>query len=139
MPKKQRKERQRGGMHPMDIHVGRRVRTRRTVLGLSQTALGDKIGLTFQQVQKYERGANRISASRLFEIARVLEVTPMYFFEEFDKNAPPAPQTTREQRENDPLYRRETLELVRNYYAIESPLVRQRIHDLAKACARTAA
>jgi transcriptional regulator with XRE-family HTH domain len=69
------------GPHPTDVHVGSRVRLRRTMLGLSQEKLGEKIGLTFQQVQKYERGANRISASKLYEIARSLRVSISWFFE----------------------------------------------------------
>ena len=71
-----------GGANPVDIHVGNRVRLRRTLLGLSQESLGEALGLTFQQVQKYERGANRIGASRLFDLARVLGVPVTYFYEE---------------------------------------------------------
>src|SRR5256714_12611645 len=66
----------------IDIHVGSRIRLRRTLLGMSQEKLGEAIGLTFQQVQKYERGANRIGSSRLFDLARVLDVPVSYFFEE---------------------------------------------------------
>ena len=69
------------GPHPIDAMVGARVRQRRTLLGMSQESLGEAIGLTFQQVQKYERGVNRISASRLFGLARVLEVPVSYFFD----------------------------------------------------------
>src|SRR3954470_17706708 len=68
--------------HPMDIHVGSRVRLRRTLCGLSQEKLGDAIGLTFQQVQKYERGANRISASRLFALSQALDVPVSFFFDD---------------------------------------------------------
>ena len=70
----------------VDVHVGRRVRLRRTLLGMTQTSLGEAIGLTFQQVQKYERGTNRISSSRLYELSRVLDVPVEFFFEEM----PPA-------------------------------------------------
>src|SRR5947209_19234508 len=69
--------------NPVDVHVGSRVRLRRTLLGMSQEKLGDALGLTFQQVQKYERGANRVGASRLYDLARVLAVPVSYFFEEF--------------------------------------------------------
>jgi transcriptional regulator with XRE-family HTH domain len=69
------------GIHPTDKHVGQRVRTRRLMLGLSQTALGDALGLTFQQVQKYEKGANRIGASRLQHISRILQAPVTFFFE----------------------------------------------------------
>ena len=71
-----------GKPNPIDVHVGSRVRLRRTLLGMSQEKLGEAIGLTFQQVQKYERGANRVGASRLFELSRVLDVQVAYFFEE---------------------------------------------------------
>src|SRR6188472_622763 len=73
--------------HPVDIHVGRRFRQRRSLLGMSQTAVGNAVGLTFQQVQKYERGSNRISASRLVEFAKVLDVPVPYFFEEMPAKA----------------------------------------------------
>src|SRR6201998_3236858 len=68
--------------NPIDVHVGGRVRLRRTLLGMSQEKLGEAIGLTFQQVQKYERGANRIGASRLFDLSRVLDVPVSFFFDD---------------------------------------------------------
>ena len=70
-----------GSANPIDVHVGARIRLRRTLLGLSQEKLGECLGLTFQQVQKYERGANRVGASRLFDLSRVLDVRVGYFFE----------------------------------------------------------
>ena len=79
---KPRKKRESTAFDPIDIHVGRRVRIRRKLLGMSQTVLGDLIGLTFQQVQKYERGANRIGASRLFELSQVLDVPVSFFFDD---------------------------------------------------------
>ncbi len=94
--------------HPVDVHVGRRFRVRRTLLGLSQEKLGEALGLTFQQVQKYESGANRISASRLYQIGHLLDVPVSYFFEELTE--PETQQTTEIQRvetieksEQDPL------------------------------------
>ena len=72
--------------NPVDVHVGGRVRLRRMLLGMSQEKLGEHLGLTFQQVQKYEKGANRIGASRLFDIARVLDVPIGYFFEEMSED-----------------------------------------------------
>lgn len=69
------------GPDPVDVHVGRRVKRRRIALGLSQSALGDRIGVSFQQVQKYERGANRIAASMIWRIAETLATPPGYFFE----------------------------------------------------------
>jgi transcriptional regulator with XRE-family HTH domain len=123
--------------NPVDVHVGSRVRLRRTLLGLSQEKLGEAIGLTFQQVQKYERGANRIGASRLHELGTVLDVPVEFFFADLDpaKLLPatglaedaPAPF------EGDPLARRETLELVRAYYRITDPAVRRRLFELVKS------
>ena len=75
-----------GSPNPIDVHVGSRVKLRRTLLGLSQEKLGEAIGLTFQQVQKYERGLNRIGASRLFDISKVLEVPVGFFYEDMDKD-----------------------------------------------------
>lgn len=76
--------RHQGGFRPVDVHVGGQLRTRRKILGLSQERLGDRVGLTFQQIQKYENGANRIGASRLYEFAQILDVTVEYFFEGID-------------------------------------------------------
>ena len=73
--------------HPVDIHVGARLRQRRNLVGLSQTKLSESVGLTFQQIQKYERGTNRISSSRLYEFAKVLAVPVSYFFDEMPANA----------------------------------------------------
>src|SRR5262245_8084214 len=71
-----------GVSDPVDVHVGSRVRLRRTLLGLSQERLGEAVGLTFQQIQKYERGANRIGASRMYDLAHVLDVPVSFFFED---------------------------------------------------------
>jgi transcriptional regulator with XRE-family HTH domain len=130
--------------HPVDVHVGMRTRQRRSLLGMSQTALGKAVALTFQQVQKYERGSNRISSSRLYEFARVLDVPVSYFFEEMPSHVRagrPAsgrgrksfgePATPFEQ-DKDPLIKRETLELVRAYYKIREPRVRKRIFEMVK-------
>jgi len=110
---------------------------RRTLLGLSQTALADSLDLTFQQVQKYEKGSNRIGASRLYQIGRVLDVPVAYFFEEMpeglDSTRTPAPAS--DSPESDTMLRRETLELVRAYYKIEAPTVRRRMRELIKAMA----
>ena len=133
-----------GTPNPIDAHVGGRVRLRRTLMGLTQDQLGEAIGLTFQQVQKYERGANRIGASRLFDVARVLDVPVSFFFDDLDdatKASSPAAiikgeslQTTATSNTDpDPMCRRETLELVRAYYSISDPQVRRRVYELAKA------
>jgi transcriptional regulator with XRE-family HTH domain len=125
---------------PIDVHVGSRVRLRRNMLGLSQEKLGEAIGLTFQQVQKYERGANRIGASRLHDLSRVLDVPVSFFFDDMDPVRAPAipggfaePQA--EAFDADPLRKRETIDLVNAYYRIGDPVVRRRLFDLAKALA----
>ena len=129
--------------NPVDVHVGSRVRLRRNMLGLSQEKLGEAIGLTFQQVQKYERGANRIGASRLLELSRVLDVPVAFFYDETDPvRAPAIPQgfaeAPQEGFDSDPLRRQETRELVEAYYAIADIGARRRLFDLAKALAAAA-
>ncbi len=129
--------------NPTDIHVGARVRLRRTLLGMSQEKLGDAIGLTFQQVQKYERGANRVGASRLYDLSRVLDVPVAFFFEDIaaGDDVVPRPAGLAEAAEGyeaDPMLKRETLELVRAYYKITDPHIRRRFFDLAKALAKSA-
>lgn len=127
---------------PIDIRVGTRLRLRRNMLGLSQEKLGEAIGLTFQQVQKYERGANRIGASRLFELSRVLDVPISFFFDDTDPVRAPAmggfAEPPAEAFESDPLRKRETIDLVRAYFSIEDATVRRRLLDLAKALATEA-
>src|SRR5689334_5684014 len=101
--------------NPIDIRVGARLRLRRTMLGLSQEKLGEAIGLTFQQVQKYERGANRIGASRLYELSRVLDVPVSFFFDNTDPVRAPAMSFAEppvETIEADPLRKPETLDLI---------------------------
>jgi transcriptional regulator with XRE-family HTH domain len=132
--------------HPVDRHVGSRVRLRRTLLGMSQEKLGEAIGLTFQQVQKYERGANRISASRLYDLSVVLDVPVSFFFDDMppadtagfpanDPNDGFPDEISSACPQPDPMAKRETLELVRAYYQIGEPMVRKRIFELAKALA----
>ena len=126
------------GPNPIDIHVGSRLRQCRTLQGLSQEKLGEAVGITFQQLQKYERGCNRISASRLFNLSQVLKVPVSFFFEEFTpkpEDAPP-PQAPKDNDGDDEvvsLSRRETLELVRAYYRIGESSVRRRAFELIKA------
>ncbi len=134
-----------GKPNPIDVHVGARVRLRRTLLGMSQEKLGEAIGLTFQQVQKYERGANRIGASRLFDLSRVLDVPVSFFYDDMTTDV--SQQSPRmiaaglydgdDQAtfEADPMTKRETLELVRAYYRITDAQVRKRVFELAKALA----
>ncbi|MGQ9367407.1 helix-turn-helix domain-containing protein [Azospirillum sp. ST 5-10] len=123
------------GPNPIDVHVGARLRLRRTLLGLSQEKLGEAVGITFQQLQKYERGSNRISASRLFNLAQVLNVPVSFFFDDMgpgDEVDSAVPQPT-ETDEFESMAKRETLELVRAYYRIGDPSVRRRTFDLVKA------
>ena len=145
-PVRRRRRVRRDGPHPVDVHVGSRVRTRRTLLGMNQTALGETLRLTFQQVQKYESGANRVSSSRLFEMSRILDVPVEYFFEEMDPETAATTSFTKpsqgladEQAEfgRDPLAQGETLELVRAYYRIADPRVRNRVFELTKALGKT--
>ncbi len=132
-----------GKPNPIDVHVGSRVRLRRTLLGMSQEKLGEAIGLTFQQVQKYERGANRIGSSRLFDLARVLDVPVSYFFEDMSPDTaartPSRIKGLGEARTQpiapDPMVKRETLELVRAYYRIGDPSIRKRLFELTKSLA----
>lgn len=130
-----------GTPNPVDVHVGGRVRLRRTLLGLSQEKLGEAVGLTFQQIQKYERGANRIGASRLFEFSRILEVPVSFFFDDMPdgrsamdgRAALGLADQSQAPLDQDPLTRRETLELVRAYYRIGDPAVRRRLFELTKS------
>lgn len=118
---------------PVDIHVGARVRLRRTLLGMSQDTLGKALGLTFQQVQKYERGANRMGSSRLFKIAHILEVDVAYFFDEMPEGMGKHPigmSTEPAIFQDGHMLRRETLELVRSYNDIKEPEVRKRLYAL---------
>ena len=133
-----------GKPNPIDAHVGARVRLRRTLLGMSQEKLGEALGLTFQQVQKYERGANRVGSSRLFDLAGVLDVPVAYFFDEMSASTSARsngrPRGLAERKapalEADPMAKRETLELVRAYYRITDARVRKRVFELTKALAK---
>lgn len=133
-----------GQPNPIDVHVGDRIRLRRTLLGLSQEKLASLLGLTFQQVQKYERGTNRVGASRLWDIGKVLEVPVEFFYEDMDSNV--AKQSPRafslpndrlnfleEERaifDADPMNRRETIELVKAYYKIPNRKAAKHLYDL---------
>ncbi len=132
---------------PIDAHVGSRIRLRRTLLGLSQERLGDALGLTFQQVQKYERGINRVGASRLFDLARVLDVPISFFFDDMPEPlASTAPnlamaalggvaETQQGYGSDSVMNRRETVELVRAYYRISDAAVRKRVFELIRSLA----
>ncbi len=130
-----------GKPHPVDVRVGARVQQRRVLLGMTQTELGDALGLSFQQVQKNERGVNRIGASRLLALARVLDVSIEYFFEDMPPEvAAISPATKKRGKAKkltssapDPMANRETLELVRAYYKFKDPDVRKGAYQLTKA------
>ena len=140
-----------GEPNPIDVHVGNRIRRRRTLLGLSQEKLASLLGLTFQQVQKYERGMNRVGASRLWDIGKVLEVPIGFFYEDMDKevaNQSPRmfsipdsmPTELAEDNENidlDPMHRQETIELVKAYYKISNRKAAKHMFDLIIAMSKT--
>ena len=119
------------------------MRLQRTLLGLTQEMVGEALGLSFQQIQKYERGTNRMGASRLFDLSRVLDVPISFFFDDMDvSTAEQAPRlrvhlsgVQVDTYERDPLARRETMELVRAYYGIADPKVRKRLFEFAKTLA----
>lgn len=113
--------------HPVDSHVGKRIRHRRWMIGMTQQQLADRVGIKFQQIQKYETGMNRVSASRLWEIAAVLEVPIQYFFEGLETGTTPGSEPAAP----DYLADKEALELVRSFYAIPEPQ-RRRLFDLAR-------
>ncbi len=123
---------------PVDVHVGIRVRQRRVLLGMTQTDLADTMGLTFQQVQKYERGMNRISASRLYGLSQVFDVTVEYFFEDMPPEITASSQATKgrgkakslRSDEPDPMTKQETMRLVRSYYSIDDANVRKRLREM---------
>ncbi|WGI23036.1 helix-turn-helix transcriptional regulator [Amylibacter sp. IMCC11727] len=121
--------------HPVDIHVGKRVRHRRWMLGVTQQQLGDSVGIKFQQIQKYETGMNRVSASRLWDIAEALDVPVSFFFEGFAKDDADTESVvadvTASKAQGDLLSDKEALDLVRSYYAIPENQ-RRKLFDLAR-------
>ncbi len=132
--------------HPVDVHVGKQLRVQRIIMGLSQEALAKAVGITFQQVQKYERGINRMSASRLYDFSRVLGVAVSYFFEGYgsadvassSKNADfsyaaGVAEPSVESFNHEQVLTRETLELMRCYHRIKNPLIKRRFVDLLRA------
>ena len=140
-----------GQPNPIDIHVGNRIRLRRTLLGLSQEKLANLLGLTFQQVQKYERGTNRVGASRLWDISKVLETSINFFYEDMEKGI--ASQSPRmfsipgskplyfaeetAEFDADPMHRKETIELVKAYYKIRDRKAAKHMFDLIVAMSKS--
>ncbi|MBS0126630.1 helix-turn-helix domain-containing protein [Thetidibacter halocola] len=115
--------------HPVDVHVGKRIRHRRWLVGMTQQQLAEKVGIKFQQIQKYETGANRVSASRLWDIADSLEVPVSFFFEGIEAES--AETTKSENVPADIMGDKEALDLVRSYYAIPENQ-RRRLFELAR-------
>ncbi len=125
-----KKQTSRGGPHPIDVHVGFRLRLRRNLLGLTLQTLAKAVGVTYQQLQKYERGVNRIGASRLFNLSQVLDVPISFFFEGLSPAAAGAGRKRRAKGfseapasaiDFDVLSKRETIKLIRAYYRVTDP------------------
>lgn len=138
--------------NPIDVHVGKRIRLRRTILHITQQQMADMLGLTFQQVQKYEKGMNRVGASRLWDISKVLEVPMGFFFDDMDNNVAqksPMMLNTKWDKsfnveeshpfDDDPMKKAETLELVRAYYKIPNRKIAKKLFDLILSLAKSTA
>ena len=125
----------------VDVHVGQRLRVRRALLGLSQEKLADALGLTFQQIQKYERGTNRVSAGRLYDLSKILDVPISYFFEQFGKSQDTHALSGMADNEQqafggeDLMNNKETLDLIRTYYSVQDPKARKDILKFIKSMA----
>lgn len=146
------KRKTKGTPDNVDVHVGQRLRIRRSLLGMSQEKLAEAIGLTFQQIQKYERGTNRVSAGRLYQFSKILGVPIAYFYEQFgevfpQKGIPQYGLSDQEQEsfdgpaveyEADIMKKRETIDLVRSYYSIQDPKIRKDVLKLMKSMAQNA-
>lgn len=138
--------------NPVDVHVGKRIRLRRTILRITQQQMAEMLGLTFQQVQKYEKGMNRVGASRLWDISKVLEVPMGFFFEDMDSKVvqkSPMMLNSRMDRnfvveeshpfDADPMKKAETLELVRAYYKIPNRKIAKKLFDLMVSLSKSTA
>ncbi|MGB0720247.1 MAG: helix-turn-helix domain-containing protein [Bdellovibrionales bacterium] len=133
------KKKTKGTPDNVDVHVGQRLRVRRALLGMSQEKLAEAIGLTFQQIQKYERGVNRVSAGRLFQFSKILDVPVSYFYDQIGGGV--AAQAAYGLSDNaqeplgddDVMQRKETLDLVRIYYSIDDPMKRKEILRFIKS------
>jgi transcriptional regulator with XRE-family HTH domain len=123
------------GPHPVDRHVGLHIRMRRKALGISQERLAESLGLTFQQVQKYERGANRVSASKLWEIARALRTNVAYFYEGLESGAEEATRGFMGANAQEFLLTPEGMELAATFPRVRRPGVRRKVLDLVRAMA----
>ena len=129
------------GPHPVDLYVGKKLKERRSLVGLSQTKLGEAVDLTFQQIQKYERAANRIGAGRLHDFARILNVPITFFFDGMNaKKSPVAGFSDNGQSPfggEDLMSKKETLNLVRAYYNIRDPKLRTQMLEMIKTMAKS--
>ena len=139
-----KKRNPKGGPDPIDGHVGARVRARRVGLRLSQTKLGKAIGVTFQQVQKYENGTNRIGASNLYKISKTLGVDVGFFYEGVEDTftdgvygGPGLSEHAKPSFERDPMSSREAIELMHNYFRIAELTVRKKLFNLVRSLADT--
>lgn len=123
--------------HPVDIHVGKKLRSRRTILGMSQEDLGGAVGVTFQQIQKYEKGYNRVGSSRLYQFSCALGVAVSHFFEDYDDNTSPKSAFAEDSApfEYENINNKEVLSLVKAYGNITNPQVRKKILALVKSLA----
>jgi len=137
-----------GRANSLDAHVGGRVRLRRTLLGMSQEKLADALGITFQQVQKYERGVNRVGASRLYDLSKILDVPVGFFFDGMiaankgSKKAKPQLRVASPKEEyviEDQFRDRETLELVRAFKSIKNPDMRRSVLEMIRSLAKKSA
>lgn len=133
------KKKTKGTPDDVDVHVGQRLRVRRSLMGMSQEKLAAAIGLTFQQIQKYERGINRVSAGRLFQFSKILDVPVGYFYDQIsgEGNSTAYGLSDNEQDSfggsDDVMQTKETIELVRSYYSIENPAKRKETLRFIKA------
>jgi len=132
------------GPHPVDVHVGNRVRQRRSLLGMSRTQLAELLGVTFQQVQKYERGTNRMASSRLFQLSRILDVPVSYFFAEMPHTVSTDPHgdasvSELQHCDRDKLFKLETIRFVRAYFGIKDEKVQRQLRSLVEEVGSKAA
>ncbi len=124
------------GPNPVDILLGSKVRLRRSLIGMSQEKLAEAIGLTFQQVQKYEKGLNRIGAARLWQISNILQTPISFFYEDINKdNSKSSIAENTTEIEYDLMQRKETVDLIRYYYQIEDPKIAKNVLNLVKSIA----
>ena len=136
-------KRKKTSSHPVDVHVGSQLKARRNLLGLSQDDLAQEVELTYQQIQKYESGSNRIGASRLFEFSKILSVAVSYFFDGLDMKKRPGFAENKQAAfsviDDNLMNKKETFELVRSYYQIKDPKLRSQLLEMAKTMSKSGA